>query len=296
MKLSVVIPCYNSAATIVNTIPSVLVSIDGLAAEVIVVDSGTDKTSRLIAADYPQVRLIKSDIQLLPGAARNLGWRAAVGEIVAFLDADCVVSDDWAAKILEAHEGLDAVGVSGSFSVYNPDDLCGQIVFAAELGASLSGLAARYTHLAPSGNTSYKRFVLEEAGGFAEDRWCEDTILAAGLIEKGYKIFFEPTINVAHINREGWAALKAAMHRSGYHSAQARYFNQMRGSAVAHKPYLIPLLFPYRVLNFYKTNMAGRNAYMSRLYLALPLVLLAMLIWTVSFAQGVIAARKSKQS
>jgi hypothetical protein len=88
-KFSVVIPAYNSAATLRRAVESVLAQ-SWPAHEIIVVDDGsTDDTWPLAREFGDQVRLIHQ-----PNAgvsiARNRGVEAATGDWLAFLDAD-----DW---------------------------------------------------------------------------------------------------------------------------------------------------------------------------------------------------------
>lgn len=84
--VSVVIPAYNAAAWIAETLDSVLAQ-QCADLEVIVVDDGsTDETAAVVAC-YPQVRyLCKPNGG--QASARNAGIRAACGEYIAFVDAD----------------------------------------------------------------------------------------------------------------------------------------------------------------------------------------------------------------
>lgn len=90
-KISVVIPLYNKASHILQTLESVYAQhypVD----EVVVIDDGsTDGGDRLIqAAGYPNLRLFKQKNQGV-SAARNMGIVMAEHEHIAFLDAD----DQW---------------------------------------------------------------------------------------------------------------------------------------------------------------------------------------------------------
>lgn len=95
-RVSVVIPLYNKAGSILAAVSSVLEqSFADL--ELLVVDDGsTDGSASAVAAigDH-RIRLIAQE-NTGPGAARNRGLREARGEYVTFLDAD----DEWLPEFL----------------------------------------------------------------------------------------------------------------------------------------------------------------------------------------------------
>ncbi len=88
--MSVVIPAFNAARTIGATLASARAQ-SYKALEIIVVDDGsTDETALVvgehIAADA-RVRLLRQDNAGV-ATARNAGWRAATGVLIALLDSD----------------------------------------------------------------------------------------------------------------------------------------------------------------------------------------------------------------
>lgn len=101
--ISVVIPTYNRAGTVVRAIDSVVAQTHGNL-EVIVVDDGsTDGTADLIAERYgadPRVRWVTQANQGV-SAARNRGLAVARGDYVALLDSD----DSWMPWKLEVQVG-----------------------------------------------------------------------------------------------------------------------------------------------------------------------------------------------
>lgn len=105
MRLSIVIPCFNSAQTLGEQLDA-LAGQTILPWEVILADNGSRDEARTIAAHYqtrlPNLRII--DASDRPGAAhaRNAGARAATGEAIAFCDADDVVALDWVAAMTRA--------------------------------------------------------------------------------------------------------------------------------------------------------------------------------------------------
>jgi cellulose synthase/poly-beta-1,6-N-acetylglucosamine synthase-like glycosyltransferase len=93
-QVSVVIPAYNAASTIVRAIDSVLAQ-QGATLEIIIVDDGSsDRTVEVVQeriGALPQARLLRMKKNSGVSAARNTGIHAARGEFLAFLDAD----DEW---------------------------------------------------------------------------------------------------------------------------------------------------------------------------------------------------------
>jgi glycosyltransferase involved in cell wall biosynthesis len=95
-RISVVIPCYNGAAFLPETLTSVLGQTYA-AYEVIVIDDGSDDDSASMAASFgPLVRVVRQANQG-ESVARNRGIDEARGNWIAFLDAD----DIWEPTKLE---------------------------------------------------------------------------------------------------------------------------------------------------------------------------------------------------
>ena len=285
--ISIVIPAYNASSTILRTLDSLLNKEVVDPSKIIVVVSGEDNTVKLINEHFPSIQLIKHDGKLLPGAARNIGWKQTKGDIVAFLDADCIALDNWFNNISDTFNKSEINVVTGAFISAQPTDIFGAISFAAELGSSLPSGEIRPSILAPAGNTSYQRIVLEECGGFVENTWLEDTILANRAAAKGFSIVFNPKVCVEHINRQGWKSLLSAMKRSGYYSGVARTNNNLRGSWITKYRLLILLLPLYRMFNMYIVSVKKKNPDIMKLILAFPIVGIAMNVWAFNFWRGI---------
>lgn len=93
-RLSVVIPAYNEARVIGETIQRVAAYLDGRDAELIVVDDGSvDQTREVVREQqtrYPWVRLCESGANYGKGHAIKQGVLASNGRYVFYTDADLV--------------------------------------------------------------------------------------------------------------------------------------------------------------------------------------------------------------
>ncbi|MFC2043376.1 glycosyltransferase family 2 protein [Chloroflexota bacterium] len=88
-KVSVIIPAYNQADFLVESVQSVLDQTYSNFEVIVVNDASTDKTDEVIRRlDDPRIKYIMHKENRYAAAARNTGIRAAQGELIAFLDAD----------------------------------------------------------------------------------------------------------------------------------------------------------------------------------------------------------------
>lgn len=105
--VSVVIPVNNGAATIRQQLEALEVSLEGLPAEILLVDNRSTDGTASVAVEFArrspvETILIPADERAGEPYARNTGWRAARGDQVLFCDADDVVSSTWARALSEA--------------------------------------------------------------------------------------------------------------------------------------------------------------------------------------------------
>src|SRR5262249_49511390 len=109
--VSVIVPTYNRAAFIEDSVRSLLAE-TGVAFEVIVVDDGStdDTAARLEALRDPRVRVVCVAHGGV-GAARNAGLAVAEGRFLAFHDSDDVALPGRLARPVAALEADPALGL-----------------------------------------------------------------------------------------------------------------------------------------------------------------------------------------
>jgi GT2 family glycosyltransferase len=173
--------------------------------ELVVVDDGSsDATPRVLAAEEARGRFRLQAIRRAagggPSAARNDGWRAGSGALVAFVDDDCRVTRGWLARLVaEAERAGDAaeaesVVVQGR-TLPDPAEARALGPFSRSLWVESPGPYYQACNIA------YPRALLERLGGFDAEAFPmvgEDTDLAWRALAAGAAIRWAPDALVHH--------------------------------------------------------------------------------------------------
>lgn len=195
-RVSVVMPAYNAARTIVSAIDSALEQ-QFADIEVVVVDDGSsdDTTAVVERITDRRVRLLRQ-ANAGPSSARNAGVEAAAGELVAMLDAD----DLWLPTYLEAAVAALDAAPEGGFAwtdawVY--DEVRREVRVAHAMAyqrpparppADADGLLRELVQRNfVYGSTTVRRSVLLEVGGYRSSLTAsEDYDLWLRILSAGY--------------------------------------------------------------------------------------------------------------
>ncbi len=115
MKLSIVIVNYNVRYFLEQALHSVCTALEGLEAEVFVVDNASsDDSVKLVQSKFPQVHLIANKENVGFSVANNQAIKKAAGEYVLLLNPDTLVEEDTFTKciqFMDADSSIGAVGV-----------------------------------------------------------------------------------------------------------------------------------------------------------------------------------------
>lgn len=119
--ITLVLPTYNRAAALVETLPWLL-KLDGITEFVVVDDGSADDTAEVVTAlRDPRVRLLRRARNAGAPAARNLGALAATGDWVLFGEDDCRFPPDYA-TILRAEALAHRADIVGAPMVHPGPD------------------------------------------------------------------------------------------------------------------------------------------------------------------------------
>jgi GT2 family glycosyltransferase len=167
--------------------------------EIVVVADGPAANGAAAPADGRIDRALQHERSLGPATARNTGWRASGGALVAFVDDDCRPEPGWLEAGLRAHEGTPWALVQGRTRP-EPDE--------EHLLRHPRARSIRVDRLGPffeTCNIFYPRELLERVGGFDQTiptAGAEDTDLALRSLEAGAAAVFAPEALVNHAVHE----------------------------------------------------------------------------------------------
>jgi len=214
--VSLVIPGRDCAATIDACLESVVRILRAPGTplrEVLFVDDGsTDDTAERVAR-HPVTVLPGGGRG--PGAARNMGWRAARGELVWFVDADCVAAPDALGTLLPHLEDEAVAAVSGTYGNASAHSLLACLIHE-EIVERHRAMDGDVDFLATF-NVLYRRRVLEELDGF-DERYlkAQDAELSFRARAAGHRLRFEPRSRVDHHHEQHLLPYLRTQRKQGY--------------------------------------------------------------------------------
>jgi GT2 family glycosyltransferase len=175
--------------------------------EVIVVDDGSATALEPVVARFRD--RLDGRLQLLrtahagPAAARNLGARAAQGEHLAFLDADCLPATDWLTAFADAARRFPPNTLLGGHT----SDGCPDNPYSAASHEILDVVHAFYnctpeaSQFFPGANLAVRTRSFLAAGGFCEGfAISEDREFCYRWLERGHGLAFVPGATIRHVH------------------------------------------------------------------------------------------------
>ncbi len=197
MVLSFVIPAYNEEHYLADCIAAILQQTRNLSTvtEIIVVNNASTDRTREVALRYPQVRLVDEPRKGLTHA-RQAGFLASTGSLIANVDADSRLTPGWVHRVLSTFaQQPNLAALSGPLLYYDLQPSQRRLVHIFYLTAWLTYITNRYLlrvgSMVQGGNFVVSRKALERIGGFnlAISFYGEDTDIARRLHEVGPVLF-----------------------------------------------------------------------------------------------------------
>jgi len=191
--------------------------------EVIVVDDGSTDGTVAAAGRYP-CHLVSNDRNRGQSYSRNAGARRASGEILAFLDSDCVAESGWLRDLVPFFSWSRVAAVGGYVAGYYVSsrlDRYEQVASSLNMGERLLlGADDPGTFYVPTCNLLVRHATYDAVGGIREDLHVgEDVDLCWRLRARGDYLLYVPQGSVRHKHRNRLAAM--LRRRADYGTSEA---------------------------------------------------------------------------
>jgi cellulose synthase/poly-beta-1,6-N-acetylglucosamine synthase-like glycosyltransferase len=213
--VSIIVPVRDGESTIADCLDSILATdYPADRREILVVDNGSsDGTAALIQAR--PVRYLREEKRGVSNA-RNRGIAESRGEILAFVDADCLVEPQWLTELVRPFEDHEVGSVAGDLQHAPPTTA------AERQAARMLGNWQRFAFTSNpaypiTANAAYRRDVLDRIGAF------DPHMTRAQDVELGLRFQERSGLRLAYAERA------TAHHR--HRSTQRGFFRQQLGWA-----------------------------------------------------------------
>lgn len=279
-----VVPTYNNEATIGKC----LASIEGQTCrdyEIIVVDGNSSDKTREICERFG-VEFILLEAKLNPAVKRNVGAAKAKGDILCFIDSDCVLPADYLTNVSKVFEEKNADAVSG-MTLPSPESNFIGYLTGLEYEARFNSMGDGYVSVAASTCLSVRKEAFLDVDGFIEifnDKAVgEDWDLSARLVQKGFKIYHSNLVKVFHDTSDSLLSyLRSQFYHAFYrpiHSKRyGRYSDEYSGFILSS---VLLLNIPYTLRLYGRTNNIKTLA-------LIPLSIIRSMVWLIGATVGTI--------
>jgi glycosyltransferase involved in cell wall biosynthesis len=264
LSVSVIIPTYNRKPLLQKCLEAAAaLDSPGLGYEIIVVDDGsTDGTEELATQTARSARVPLTYIKQEnrgPAAARNKGAQNARGEILAFLDDDCVPGKNWLVELMKGFSGERTAGVGGRTLPVDTENIVAR--YCAErkiIGAPI--VQKNQVLFLITSNAAFRRDLFEAVGGFSlafPKPGGEDLEICLRLLTAGYAFSYVPEAVVLHHHKNDFLTLCRTFANWGSGWCGVSFLH----SGDARKDPLLEELFPevYRFSALFYTRLFLRK-------------------------------------
>ena len=194
--VSIVIAAYNCE----NSLPLTLDSIKKLKypnkkIEIIIIDDASVDNTANIAKSY-NIKVISHNKRLGVAGARNTGIQNSINEFIAFIDADCIVSENWLKNLIKPFRDTSVWATGGYILNYKNEKTNIHKFINFDL---MYRKRNNITKSVPGGNSAFRKITFNKLGLLDEKfEGAEDIEISIRILKSGHKLVFVDSAIVYH--------------------------------------------------------------------------------------------------
>lgn len=234
LKITIVIPAFNEGKNIIECVRSLKAQdFPENDFEIIVVDNNsTDNTLELIKTLNITYTV---EYKKGPAAAKNAGIKMATGNIIAFVDGDCVADRNWLKEIVTGFKDVNTGCVAGEIMAMEHENMAPLEKFLIKKGhlSQNQHVEDPFLPFAATANAAYRKEVFNQIGLFDEELFVgEDADLSWRMqLFTRYKLTYIPDAIIFHPYESSPKGLFRQKRRHAYGSVMLykKYKKYQRG-------------------------------------------------------------------
>ena len=229
--VSIIVPVFNRAGEIGACIESLQsLNYPESKREIIVVDDASRDHTAAVVRSY-NVKLIIQPRNMGQSAARNAGALASKGDIIAFIDSDCIADRNWLRELLPYFHDPRLALIGGFVEAFFREsslDRYEKVHSPLNMGSRrVVGKGKRSVFYVPTCNMLIKKDVYSQAGGLDEQlRVGEDVDFCWKLMSMDYRLMYVPKGRINHKQRNRF--YQCFRRRFDYGTSEAVLYDKYR--------------------------------------------------------------------
>lgn len=196
---SIIIPTFNGARRLPSCLEALKAQKSDRPFQILVIDDGSNNDAAGAAGQYEGVHVIRQR-NSGPAAARNRGVAEARGEIVLFIDDDCIAESGWLQKMTAPFVDPQIAGAKGAYLTRQAEWIAKFVQVEYEEKYEILARSP-CIDLIDTYSAAFRRKVYLDAGGY-DTRFpvasAEDREFSCRLARAGHKLIFIPEARVWH--------------------------------------------------------------------------------------------------
>jgi GT2 family glycosyltransferase len=241
--ISVVVVSFNTRNLLRDCLNDLRKEIEGISNEVFVVDNvSRDGSAEMVEAEFPEVKLVRSSVNLGFAGANNQAFKLATGRYIVLLNSDAFLKPMAMRRSIDYMDADPRIGLGGA-RLIGADGAwqasCRMFPSPLNDFLSLSGLAAKFpksrffgrqdrtwanqdepadADWVPGAYSIIRRSVLDQVGHFDEQffLYYEEVDLCKRIKQAGYAVRYWPDVVVVHLGGESSKTITSlTMSKSG---------------------------------------------------------------------------------